>query len=370
MKYLNEYRNSQMAARYVHEINRITTKHWALMEVCGGQTHAIMKYGIDQLLPDNITLLHGPGCPVCVTPVYIIDMAIELASRNDTILCSYGDMLRVPGSDKDLLSAKAEGGDVRIVYSPLDSLKIALNNPSKEVILFAIGFETTAPANAMTIYQAKKKDISNFSALSAQVIIPPAMEQILQSKNHNVDGFLAPGHVCTIMGCAEYEYLTSTYNVPIVITGFEPLDILQGIHMLIERLENGKVEVANQYSRVVLGDGNRNARNMINEVFAICDREWRGLGIIPKSGLAINEQYDHYNAESRFKLEKAEMIIESNECISGLILQGKKKPNECSAFGNKCIPERPLGAPMVSAEGACAAYYRYNSLKNEKTNTK
>lgn len=370
MKYLHEYRDTDIMRKYVEQIGSLISKPWNIMEVCGGQTHAILRFGINQLLNDKISFLHGPGCPVCVTAVSIIDMAINLASRDNSILCSYGDMVRVPGSQKDLLSIKAEGGDVRIIYSPLDSLKVALDNPSREVILFAIGFETTAPANALTVYKAERDDIENFSVLSAQVLIPPAIEQILQSADHNVDGLLAPGHVCTITGYKEYEYLASTYNIPIVITGFEPLDILQGVYMLAERLEDGEAGVFNQYSRVVNREGNKKARNMIDKIFKVCDREWRGLGKIPQSGLAINEKYSHYDAETRFQLEKTKEISGPNDCIAGLVLQGMKKPHECPAFGGKCTPERPLGAPMVSAEGACAAYYRYSNFEFENANMK
>jgi len=358
MKYLDEYRNSQDASRYVREISRITTKPWTIMEVCGGQTHAIIKYGIDQLLPKNITLLHGPGCPVCVTPIEIIDKAIEIALHKDVIFCSFGDMLRVPGSTKDLLSVKAEGGDIRTLYSPLDALTIARNNPSKEVVFFAIGFETTAPANSIIVYQANRLKLTNFSILNAQVLIPPAMELILSSPECQVQGFLAPGHVCTVTGFQDYESISSKFKVPIVVTGFEPLDILQGIYMTIDQLEWGKHMVENQYSRSVKRNGNTEALKLMKKVFKTVDRKWRGLGEIQDSGLELADEYRMYDAEKRFGL--VDYTIEKlSECISGLILQGIKKPPDCLAFGKQCTPEHPLGATMVSSEGACAAYYQY-----------
>lgn len=368
MKFIDEYRNPKAARYYIRKIAGITTKPWAIMEICGGQTHAILKYGIDQLLPDNITLLHGPGCPVCVTPVELIDKAIDIALRKDTIFCSFGDMLRVPGTHKDLLSAKAEGGDVRIVYSPLDSLKIAEENPAKEVVFFAIGFETTVPANAMAVYQAKHMGISNFSILVAQVLIPPAIEAILSSSDNNVQGFLAPGHVCTVTGYTEYEQLAEKFGVPIVVTGFEPLDILQGIYMTITLLEQGKAEVNNQYARSVKREGNIKTQELIKEVFVVVDRKWRGIGDIPESGLNLAEAYSEFDAEKRFGL--VDFTVEENsECISGLILQGTKKPHECPAFGNRCTPEHPLGATMVSSEGACTAYYRYRKMHSQNIST-
>jgi len=358
MKYLDEYRNSQDARRYVREISRITTKRWTIMEVCGGQTHAIIKYGIDQLLPKNITLLHGPGCPVCVTPIEIIDKAIEIALHKDVIFCSFGDMLRVPGSTKDLLSVKAEGGDIRTLYSPSDALTIARNNPSKEVVFFAIGFETTAPANSIIVYQANRLKLTNFSILNAQVLIPPAMELILSSPECQVQGFLAPGHVCTVTGFQDYESISSKFKVPIVVTGFEPLDILQGIYMTIDQLEWGKHMVENQYSRSVKRNGNTEALKLMKKVFKTVDRKWRGLGEIQDSGLGLTDEYRMYDAEKRFGL--VDYTIEKlSECISGLILQGIKKPPDCLAFGKQCTPEHPLGATMVSSEGACAAYYQY-----------
>jgi len=358
MKYLDEYRDPRIAQGYVREIARITTKPWTIMEVCGGQTHAIMKYGIDQLLPDKVNLLHGPGCPVCVTPVEFIDKAIDLASRKNVIFCSFGDMLRVPGSVKDLLAAKAGGSDIRTVYSPTDALAIARENRSKEVVFFAIGFETTAPANGMAVFQAKRMGLTNFTILCAQVLIPPAIELILSSPNSSVNGLLAAGHVCTVMGYTEYERIATQYNIPVVITGFEPTDILQGIYMTVSQLEQHKAEVENQYSRAVKRQGNRETRKLIKEVFRVVDRKWRGIAEIKASGLSLSETYAEFDAEKRFGLQYLS-VDESTECIAGLILQGIKKPGECEAFANRCTPEHPLGATMVSAEGACAAYFRY-----------
>lgn len=358
MKFIDEYRDKDASMRYSELIHNITTKSWNIMEVCGGQTHAIVKYGIDELLPKSIRLIHGPGCPVCVTSLELIDKSIEIASRKNVIFCSFGDMLRVPGSKKDLLQVKAEGRDVRMMYSPLDALKIAKDNPLKEVVFFAVGFETTAPANAMTVYQAKEQGIKNFSILVSHVLVPPAMEAILSSKNNLVQGFLAAGHVCAVMGYNEYYPLAEKYKVPIVVTGFEPLDILQGIYMCVKQFEEGRHEVENQYARVVSRDGNLTAQNIVSTVFKIGTRKWRGIGEIPNSGLVLQDDYIEYDASLKFGL--ADLIVEEpKECISGLVLQGIKKPNECEAFGTKCTPERPLGATMVSSEGACAAYYRY-----------
>jgi hydrogenase expression/formation protein HypD len=328
------------------------------MEVCGGQTHSIVKYGLDELLPKEINLIHGPGCPVCVTSLELIDKAIEIASRPDVIFCSFGDMLRVPGSKKDLLSVKAEGGDVRMLYSPVDAVKIARENPDKEVVFFAVGFETTAPANAMAVYMAKEQKVKNFSILVSHVLVPPAMEAILSSKLNRVQGFLAAGHVCSVMGYHEYYPIAEKYKVPIVVTGFEPMDILQGIYMCIKQLEEGRAEVENQYSRAVSEEGNVPAQELIAKIFKIGTRKWRGIGEIPDSGLLLNDNYTEYDASLKFGL--ADMVVEEpKECISGLILQGIKKPFECAAFGTICTPEHPLGATMVSTEGACAAYYRY-----------
>ena len=358
MKYIDEYRDPEAAHRFAAQIKNIITKSWTIMEVCGGQTHAIVKFGIDELLPKEVTLVHGPGCPVCVTPVELIDKAIEIAAIPDVIFCSFGDMLRVPGTEKDLFSVKANGGDVRIVYSPLDALKIAKDHPNTEVVFFAIGFETTAPANAMAVYQAREQSVKNFSILVSHVLVPPAMKAILGSRTNRVQGFLAAGHVCAVMGYYEYEPIVRKYKVPIVVTGFEPLDILQGVYMCVKQLEEGRTEVENQYSRIVYRDGNQPAQNLISEVFRVIPRKWRGMGEIPQSGLGLAEEFTEFDVEQRFGLAdyKAD---ESTECISGLIMQGVKKPNECPAFATRCTPEFPLGAPMVSSEGACAAYYRY-----------
>ena len=358
MKYLDEYRDEAAAREYARQIAHAATRPWAIMEVCGGQTHAIVKYGIDQLLPQFITLIHGPGCPVCVTPLEFIDKAIEIASRPGVIFCSFGDMLRVPGSEADLLSVKAKGGDVRMVYSPLDAVKIARQNPAREVVFFAVGFETTAPATAMAAPQAAEEGVENFSMLVAHVLAPPAMEALLACPECRVQGFLAAGHVCAVMGCAEYEPIAAAYRVPIVVTGFEPLDILQGVLMCVRQLEEGRAEVENQYVRVVRPGGNEHARKHIRQVFEVAPRKWRGIGEIPRSGLVLRSQYEAWDAEKKFGLADRH-TAESAECLSGLVLQGRIKPAECPAFGQRCAPEHPLGAPMVSSEGACAAYYRY-----------
>jgi hydrogenase expression/formation protein HypD len=326
------------------------------MEVCGGQTHAILRFGIDELLPGSIELAHGPGCPVCVTPVELIDKAIDIAGRDEVIFCSFGDMLRVPGTHTDLLSTKAAGGDVRTVYSPLDAVSLARKSPDREVVFFAVGFETTAPANAMAIYQARH--LPNFSALVSHVLVPPAMEAILASEDNRVQGFLAAGHVCTVMGTEEYHPIAKRYGVPIVVTGFEPVDILQGLLMTITQLEEGRAEVENQYTRSVRPAGNPSARRLIREVFQVVPRKWRGIGEIPASGLGLREPYTALDAEQRFGVAE-DKIEESSDCIAGLILQGAKKPPDCPAFGRRCTPEKPLGATMVSSEGACAAYLRY-----------
>lgn len=362
MKFIDEYRDAKAATRYALLIARATTKPWTLMEVCGGQTHAIVKFGVDELLPDKVELVHGPGCPVCVTPLELIDKAIEIASRPEVIFCSFGDMLRVPGSMKDLLAVKAGGGDVRIVYSPLDALKIAEANPAKEVVFFAVGFETTAPANAMAVFQADQKGLNNFSILVSHVLVPPAMEAILSSPINRVQGFLAAGHVCTVMGYTEYEPIAKKYNVPIVVTGFEPLDILQGVYMCVKQLEDGRAQVENQYARSVRKEGNRPAQELIRRVFRVVPRKWRGVGEIPESGLGLSAGYQDFDAELRFGVA-SHTAEESSECISGIILQGVKKPHECPAFGTSCTPEHPLGATMVSNEGACAAYYRYRRVR-------
>jgi hydrogenase expression/formation protein HypD len=362
MKYIEEYREAKSAEKYLNAIKKITKSHWTIMEVCGGQTHSIVKFGIDELLPKKITLVHGPGCPVCVTPLEQIDKAIEIASRPDVIFCSFGDMLRVPGSVKDLLTVKAHGGDVKIVYSPMDALKITKDNPDKEVVFFAVGFETTAPANAMAVYQAYKQKVKNFSVLVSHVLVPPAIEAILSSYNNRVQAFLAAGHVCTVMGFEEYEPIVERYKVPIVVTGFEPVDILQGVYMCVKQLEEGRAESENAYSRVVNRKGNDPARQIIKEVFQIVPRKWRGIGEIGKSGLGLNEKYKDFDAERKFGVIDYTKN-ESTDCISGLIMQGVKKPNECIPFGKECTPEYPLGATMVSSEGACAAYYRYRNIK-------
>jgi hydrogenase expression/formation protein HypD len=358
MKFIDDYRDADKAQCYAQAIAGITTRPWRIMEICGGQTHTIVKFGIDQLLPEVITLIHGPGCPVCVTPVEIIDQALELAADPEVIFCSFGDMLRVPGSRTDLLSIKAEGGDIRIVYSPLDSLNIAVANPTKQIVFFAVGFETTAPATAMAVYQAAQHRISNFSLLVSHVLVPPAMETILRSPHNQVQGFLAAGHVCTVMGYTDYEPLAHRYQVPIVVTGFEPLDILQGVYRCVQQLEQGSWQVENQYSRSVRRTGNPLAQTLMRQVFTVISRQWRGLGEIPNSGLALRDPYRDFDAQQRFHLA-ALPATAPLDCISGSILQGVKKPHECSAFGGRCTPEHPLGAPMVSSEGACAAYYRY-----------
>jgi hydrogenase expression/formation protein HypD len=358
LKYLDEYRDGEKAREYARQIALAVTRPWALMEVCGGQTHAIVKFGIDELLPKSLTLIHGPGCPVCVTPLEFINKAIEIASRPGTIFCSFGDMLRVPGSVTDLLSVKAGGGDVRMVYSPLDAVRLAAQNPSKEVVFFAVGFETTAPATAMAAHQAARDGVKNFSMLVTHVLAPPAMEALLASKECRVQGFLAAGHVCAVMGCAEYEAMAAKYGVPIVVTGFEPLDILQGVLMCVRQLEAGRAVMENQYARVVRAGGNEHARALIRQVFEVVPRKWRGIGEIPASGLRLRSQYESLDAEKKFGLADHD-TPENPECRSGLVLQGRLKPAECPAFATRCSPEHPLGAPMVSSEGACAAYYRY-----------
>lgn len=358
MKHLDEYRNPDKARYYIDAIINLSTRNWVIMEICGGQTHSIVKYGIDELLHNKINLIHGPGCPVCVTPIEKIDKAIEIASNKNVIFCSFGDMLRVPGSKTDLLKIKALGFDVRIVYSPLNAVKIAKENPNKEIVFFAVGFETTAPPNAMAILTASRENVNNFSVLVSHVLVPPAIEAILNSKNNRVQGFLAAGHVCTVMGFYEYENISKNYRVPVVVTGFEPLDILQGIYMCIKQLEEKRYEVENAYSRVVSREGNNNAREIMYEVFEICNRKWRGIGEIENSGFKIKEKYREYDAELKFGVVNNYIEV-SDECISGLVLQGMKKPSDCSAFGKLCTPEHPLGATMVSSEGTCSAYFLY-----------
>ncbi len=358
MKYLDEYRNQPLAEKILEEIRRTVTRPWVLMEVCGGQTHSIVKYGVDYLLPDGVELVHGPGCPVCVTSLEMIDKAHSIASRPDVIFCSFGDMLRVPGSTGDLLLLKSKGADIRIVYSPMDCLKIARQNPHKKVVFFAIGFETTAPANAMAAWQAKQQSLKNFSLLVSHVLVPPSIASILQSPLNRVQGFLGPGHVCTVMGYKEYEPIAARFKVPIVITGFEPLDLLQGVLLTVRQLEQGRAEVENAYSRVVKREGNRAAQDVINKVFEVCDRKWRGVGSIPKSGYKLRWELREHDAERLFSVKEID-TKEPAVCISGMVLKGFKKPHDCPAFGKQCTPEHPLGATMVSAEGACAAYYAY-----------
>ncbi len=360
MKYLDEYRDAEAAQKYIAAISDITTKPWTIMEICGGQTHAIIRYGIQELLPKAITLVHGPGCPVCVTPIEKIDKALNIAALSNVIFCSFGDMLRVPGSDKDLLSVRATGGDVRIVYSPLDAVQIAKDNPDKEVVFFAIGFETTAPANAMAVHMASEMGLENFSLLVSHVLVPPAMETILSNPNCRVQGFLAAGHVCAVMGTQAYEPIAAKYKTPIVVTGFEPVDILQGIYMCIKQLENGQAKVENPYARVVSERGNAHAQELIAQVFQVTPRQWRGIGEIAESGWSLNKNYANFDAELRFDMAECEHK-ERTDCISGEIIQGLKKPIDCPQFGKDCTPDHPLGAPMVSTEGACAAYYRYKT---------
>lgn len=358
MKYIDEYRDAKLAHEYVQAIASITTRPWTLMEICGGQTHSIVKYGLDRLIPSDITLIHGPGCPVCVTPIHLIDQAIAIAHNPQVIFCSFGDMLRVPSSTTDLLNAKASGADIRIVYSPLDAVKLAQQHRDRQVVFFAVGFETTAPTTALAIAQAHQLGLDNFSILCAHVLVPPAMEAILSNPDHTMQGFLAAGHVCTVMGYGEYEAIAQQYQVPIIVTGFEPIDILQGIYLCVKQLEAGKAEVENQYARSVRKDGNQQAIAMIQEIFEVTSRQWRGLEEIPKSGLKVKEKYAAFDAQKRFHCEDNSIKLhESPLCISGLILQGTRKPHECPSFGKTCTPERPLGAPMVSSEGACAAYY-------------
>jgi len=357
LKFIDEYRDPVLAREYLARIRQWTTRPWKIMEVCGGQTHSIVRYGIDRVLPELLTLVHGPGCPVCVTPISTIDAAISLCSRPEVILCTFGDMLRVPGSKTDLSRARASGGDVRIVYSPLDALTLARANPQKEIVFFAVGFETTTPANAMAAYQARQMGVKNFSLLVSQVLVPPALEAIL-STGADIDGFLAPGHVCTIMGTEQYEVIAKKYRVPIVVTGFEPGDLLQGLAMCIRQLEEGRTDVENQYTRAVQRQGNASAQSVVAQVFRVSEKLWRGLGKIEASGMRLHPDFREWDAEVKFGLN-SEYDEEKSGCISGLVLQGKAKPSECREFGRSCRPENPLGATMVSTEGACAAYYRY-----------
>lgn len=362
MKYLDEFSDPDLAKRLVDQIHAVTTRPWAMMEVCGGQTHSIIRHGIDQLLPDGVEMIHGPGCPVCVTPLEIIDRALAIAARPGVIFCSFGDMLRVPGSSQDLFSVKSAGGDVRVVYSPLDALKLARDNPDKEVVFFGIGFETTAPANAMTVHQARRLGVRNFSLLVSHVLVPPAIAAIMESPTCRVQAFLAAGHVCSVMGTAEYPPLAERYQVPIVVTGFEPLDILEGVRRTILQLEQGRHELENAYPRAVRDEGNIPAMEMLRDVFEVTDRTWRGIGVIPSSGWQLSEKYAEFDAERRFDVTGIR-TAESALCRSGDVLQGLIKPHECAAFGKECTPRNPLGATMVSSEGACAAYFTYRRLE-------
>ncbi len=358
LKYIDEFRDINVINALANEIRKVVTHHWNIMEICGGQTHSIMKYNLPEFLPEKINLIHGPGCPVCVTPLEKVDKALAIAQQKDVILVSFGDMLRVPGSESDLLLVKSRGADVRMVYSPLDALKIATDNPDKKVVFFAIGFETTAPVNALSVIKAKKLGLANYLIISAQVLVPPALEMVLGLEGSSVNGFLAPGHVCSVTGLKEYSALAAKFQVPFVITGFEPADIMKGILALLKQLEDGRAVVENEYKRVVSDVGNPHALKMVYEVFESADREWRGIGVIPDSGLRIREKYSDFDAEKYF----SDIIVNTREsglCIAGKILQGISKPTDCKAFGRECIPEHPLGAPMVSQEGACSAYYRY-----------
>ncbi len=358
MRFVDEYRDHAGTRAFAQAIARCVTRPWTLMEICGGQTRTLIKFGIDRMLPEGVTMVHGPGCPVCVTPLELIDRAIAIAGRPDVILGSFGDMLRVPGSDTDLLTVKARGGDVRILYSPLDAVTLARRHPDRQVVFFAVGFETTAPTNAMAVWQAERWGLTNFSILCSHVLVPPAMEALLSAPDNQVQGFIAAGHVCAVMGYWQYEPLAQKHRVPMVVTGFEPLDLLQGIHMALSSLERGRWGVENQYARAVTREGNVAARRLIDEVFEVCDRPWRGVGVIPRSGLRLRPRYEPFDAERRFDVGRI-VARESEECIAGAILRGLRKPGDCAAFGTACTPEHPLGAPMVSSEGACAAYHHF-----------
>lgn len=364
MKFMSEYRDADLVEKYLNELHKTVTQKWTIMEVCGGQTHSLVKNGLLNLMPKMVNMVHGPGCPVCVTPLHLIDKAVWLAEKKGVILCSYGDMLRVPGSKRSLLEAKAAGADVRILYSPLEAVKIAQQNPQREVVFFAVGFETTAPANALSVIHAQRLGISNYSILASHVLVPPAIEAVMNDENNIIEGFLAAGHVCTIMGIAEYMPLVNRYRVPIVVTGFEPVDLLQGILMVVKQLEKGEHRLENQYSRVVAPEGNPEAQKVIHQVFEIDDREWRGIGTIPKSGYEVKASFSAFDANKKFNVD-IEKVAESTECIAGLVLKGLKKPHECPQFGKKCTPQMPLGAPMVSSEGACAAYYHFSRVLEE-----
>jgi hydrogenase expression/formation protein HypD len=358
VKFVDEYRDGALARMLADQLAAVTTRPWTLMEVCGGQTHAIVKFGIDKLLPAGVELIHGPGCPVCVTSLELIDKALEIAARPEVIFCSFGDMLRVPGSATDLLTVKSRGGDVRIVYSPLDAVKLAAKHPDRQVVFFGVGFETTAPATAMAVWQAAQSGVKNFYLLVSHVLVPPAIEALLGARENRIQGFLAAGHVCTVMGYDEYLPIAAKYRVPIVVTGFEPVDILHGVLLCVKQLEDGRHEVENQYARVVRREGARPAQELIRRVFRVVPRKWRGVGEIPSSGLGLSDEFARFDAERRFGVAD-KVVEEPAECLSGLVLQGRIKPHECPAFGAKCTPEHPLGATMVSSEGACAAYYRY-----------
>lgn len=358
MKFLSEYRDPETVNEYLKKIHSITTQTWTLMEICGGQTHSLVKNGILNMLPEKITMVHGPGCPVCVTSISVIDEAIFLAQQPNVIFCSFGDMLRVPGSRKSLLEVKAEGADIRILYSPLEAVQLAIQNPAKEIVFFAVGFETTAPANALSVIQAAKSGVNNYSILASHVLVPPAMEAILSDEENKIDAFLAAGHVCTIMGIEEYYPVAKKYHTPIIVTGFEPVDLLQGIFMAVQQLEKGEFTVENAYARFVQTEGNLLAQKAMQEVFVRTDRTWRGIGSIGDSGLEVNERYQQFNARIKFTINMP-LAEENKECISGDIMKGQKKPKDCPHFGKDCNPEHPIGAPMVSSEGACAAYYLY-----------
>jgi hydrogenase expression/formation protein HypD len=360
MKHVDEYRDARLAKRLLAALARQVSRPWTVMEVCGGQTHTLVRSGILQQLPANLRVVHGPGCPVCVTPLQEIDEALELASRPEVTFCSFGDMLRVPGSTTDLLRVRSEGGDVRVVYSPLDALAVARREPRREVVFFAVGFETTAPATALAVRQAKREGLTNFSLLVSHVLVPPALEQILRHPTRRVQGFLAAGHVCTVMGFEEYESLAERYRVPIVVTGFEPIDLLQGLWMLTRQLERGQCRVENQYARAVKREGNRHARELLAEVYEPCDRPWRGLGVLPRSGLRLRKAYAPFDARPKFALTPR-TCVESPHCRAGEVLQGLLAPVDCPSFGVACTPVSPLGTPMVSSEGACAAYYSARS---------
>ncbi len=364
MRYLDEFRDAELSQRLLQEIHALTTRPWAIMEVCGGQTHSIIRNGIDQLLPAKIELIHGPGCPVCVTPLEIIDKALAIAAQANVIFCSFGDMLRVPGSNSDLFRIKSQGGDVRIVYSPLDALRLAQENPDREVVFLGIGFETTAPANAMAVFQAKQLGLTNFSMLVSHVLVPPAIAAIMEAPDNRVQAFLAAGHVCSVMGYWQYQPLVDRYHVPIVVTGFEPLDVLLGIRMAVEQLESGRAELANAYARATNRSGNRAAQDMLFKVFEVTDRTWRGIGTIPNSGWRLRPAYYAYDAEHKFNVEGIR-TAESVLCRSGDVLRGRIKPHQCPAFGKECTPRTPLGATMVSSEGACAAYYQYGRFQQQ-----